>query len=91
MSNYSRGANFERRVVKWYEDMGFDAHRSAGSHGLCDVIAVLNGQWIVNTLRLNNYWSPVEREEFEAYCRRNRCEGRYVWRGKGNKIQFRRV
>jgi len=90
MTQYARGAAFERRVFKWYESQCFDAIRSAGSHGVVDVLAVLNGMWIPNTLRLSNYWSPVEREEFEAYCKRNKCIGRFVWRDKG-KIQFKEV
>lgn len=91
MTNYQRGANFERRVCKWYEAQGFDTIRSAGSHGTVDVMATFARLWIANTLRLSNYWSPVEREEFEAWCRRNYCEGRYVWRDKSNKIQFKEV
>ena len=90
MSNYSRGSNFERRVAAWYESNGFDTIRSAGSHGTVDVLAVLGGMWVANTLRLNNYWSPVEREEFEDWCKRNKCLGRYVWRD-GKKIAFREV
>jgi len=90
-SNYKRGARFEVRVKTWYEDAGYDAIRSAGSHGTVDVLAVLNGLWIANTLRLSNYWSPVEREEFEDWCKRNKCIGRFVWRDKGNKIQFKEV
>lgn len=34
-----RGANFERRVVKYFEDQGFYAFRSAGSHKSFDVVA----------------------------------------------------
>ena len=90
MSQYARGANFERRVCRWYEAVGHDTIRSAGSHGVVDVLAVLNGVWIANTLRLSNQWSAVEREQFEDWCKRNRCIGRYIWREKGtNKIQFK--
>ena len=89
-NKYKAGANFERRVCRHYEALGFDTIRSAGSRGTVDVLAVLNGEWIPNTLRLSNYWSPVEREEFEALCKRHKCRGRYVWREKGtNKIQFK--
>ena len=37
--NYERGANFERRVVKYFESLGYVAIRSAGSHKKFDVIA----------------------------------------------------
>ncbi len=36
---YDQGANFERAVKKYFEDRGYDATRSAGSHGIYDVIA----------------------------------------------------
>ena len=95
MTNYSRGSNFERRVCQWYEEQGYDAIRSAGSHGTVDVYATLGSLHIYNTLRLNNYWSPVEREQFEAYTKRHQpCIGRYVWRGDKHdnyKIVFKEV
>lgn len=91
MTNYGRGANFERRVVRWYEEQGYDAIRSAGSHGLSDVTAFFAGLVIFNTLRLDNYWSPIEREEFGALCERHYAVGRYVWRDDKNRIQFKEV
>lgn len=38
--NYKNGAVFENQVKRYFEDMGCLAFRSAGSHGLADVIAV---------------------------------------------------
>ena len=40
MTNYSRGADFERRVVKELTATGYYAMRSAGSHGIVDVVAL---------------------------------------------------
>lgn len=93
MSNYSRGANFERRVAKWYIEQGMDVTRAAGSHGPSDVTAFFLGKIIFNSLRLTNYWSPIEREEFKDLVKRQAGSvGRYVWREKGtNKIQFKEV
>ncbi len=92
LTNYRRGADFERRVVKWYESQGMDAVRSAGSHGLSDVTAFLGGKIIFNSLRLKSYWSLVEREKFEALVKRHPGSiGRYVWRDKGKRIQFKEV
>lgn len=39
MTNYSRGANFERLVQKLLEEQGWFVIRSAGSHGLVDLVA----------------------------------------------------
>ena len=46
--NYDNGANFERRIVKYFQAMNFIASRSAGSHGLFDVTA-FDGQtlWVI--------------------------------------------
>ena len=42
-ARYISGANFERRVKKYYIDHGWVAIRAAGSHGIVDVIAVRGG------------------------------------------------
>ena len=98
-NKYQAGANFERRVARWYEEQGADAIRSAGSHGDFDIIALFPTHIVVNTLRINNYWSPIERETFEwAVARlqigRLPCVGRYVWRGDRHEkyeIHFKEV
>jgi Holliday junction resolvase len=38
MSNYSKGANFERKVKKWYESRDCFVIRSAGSHTPVDLV-----------------------------------------------------
>lgn len=38
--NYKNGAIFENQVKRYFEKMGCIAFRSAGSHGLADVIAI---------------------------------------------------
>jgi hypothetical protein len=40
VSNYTRGANFEYRVKKHFEGLGFEVYRSAGSHSPADLIAL---------------------------------------------------
>ena len=40
MTNYSRGANFERRVKKHMEDAGWICFRSAGSHSPADLVCL---------------------------------------------------
>lgn len=39
MTNYSKGAAFERRVKKQLERLGYYVIRSAGSHGYADLAA----------------------------------------------------
>jgi hypothetical protein len=98
-NKYQAGANFERRVAKWYEGQGAMVIRSAGSHGVCDVIALFPTVIILNTLRINSKWSPIEREQFLIALRNLRSDGlsyrgRYVWRGdkSGNyKIHYTEI
>ena len=40
MNIYRHGAAFEYRVKHHYEDLGYHVTRSAGSHGLFDLVAV---------------------------------------------------
>lgn len=37
--NYVKGANFERKVKKFYEGLGYLVFRTAGSHSPADLIA----------------------------------------------------
>jgi len=37
--NYVKGANFERNVKKFYENLGYFVIRSSGSHGVADLVA----------------------------------------------------
>lgn len=39
-NNYKRGAAFERRVMAMYEKAGYTTFRTAGSHGIADIIAI---------------------------------------------------
>ena len=39
MTNYSRGAYYERKTKKTLEDEGYVSLRTAGSHGSFDIIA----------------------------------------------------
>ena len=38
--NYQRGKDFENEVVKIFKEAGFEAQRTAGSHGTFDVILI---------------------------------------------------
>jgi len=40
MTNYTKGRAFEYEVKKFYEDKGYTVFRTAGSHGLVDIIAI---------------------------------------------------
>lgn len=35
---YAKGANFERKLMKYHNELGFDTFRMAGSHSFADLI-----------------------------------------------------
>ena len=43
MTNYRRGADFERRVMRHLEKCGYIVVRSAGSHHIADLVALRRG------------------------------------------------
>ena len=67
MTNYSRGAAFERRIKKDLEKRGYYAIRSAGSHGLIDIAAfkgdiVLFGKYAGTDVRIGDVEYTIMRE-----------------------------
>lgn len=93
-NRYKAGADFERRVCDWYWMKRWHCIRSAGSHGLVDVLAFRQGEVILNTLRISGQWTRLEKEAFNELVKGNRFQGRYVWRGDKHdnfKIHFAEV
>jgi Holliday junction resolvase len=63
MNNYAKGYRFERRCAKTLEAMGFFVIRSAGSHGLFDLVALKPGiVWLVQCKVNREDLSKAERE-----------------------------
>lgn len=46
-ANYQKGRRFEWAICKHYRELGYDASRTAGSHGKFDVIATRAGGDII--------------------------------------------
>ena len=63
MSSSSKGHNFERRVFKILKSFGFYAVRSAGSHGVFDVVGIKHGLIIGVQCKVNR--NPT-RDEMKA-------------------------
>lgn len=61
MSNYSRGAAFERVVKADLENDGYLVLRSAGSNGVVDLMAVKPGDILMIQAKLSGTISPLER------------------------------
>jgi len=63
VTNYDRGANFEREVVNDLLKMGLYAQRSAGSHGAVDVLAYCAKIGLFIQCKKHGVFPPGERYE----------------------------
>ena len=72
MTNYARGANFERQIKAHLEAKGYFVLRSAGSHGTVDLVA-FGPKWPVWFIqaKIHGTMSPAERRELYRYA--NEC------------------
>lgn len=74
VSNYSRGANFERQVIKILTMKGYAAIRAAGSHSPADIWATRDGKLFFIQCKLDGRLSPGEWNEFYKYATENGAE-----------------
>ena len=62
MTNYARGADFEREIRTDLTKNGWYAVRSAGSHGAVDVLAFNRGLALFVQAKRNGAFPPGERK-----------------------------
>ena len=67
MTNYSRGANFERSVRDYFDKQGFFCLRSAGSRSLVDLVAV-SPEGKVCFIQCKCGRSPLSYEDGQKLC-----------------------
>ncbi|MGW5314518.1 restriction endonuclease [Nocardia thailandica] len=63
MTQYRRGADFERTVKHLLQDHGYECIRSAGSRSPVDVIAFKPGQTVMVQAKRDGRCAPAERAE----------------------------
>jgi Holliday junction resolvase len=80
MSNYSRGANFERRVRKHLEQQGWVVFRSAGSHSPADLIALKAGEVMLVQCQLDGYFTRAKKGALQILIEELNCQGCLAWR-----------
>ena len=69
MTNYSRGADFERAVKKDLEKRGWVVVRAAGSHGVMDLVALFTPMRpMFVQCKTNGKISFTDRKELAAVC-----------------------
>ena len=71
VSNYSRGANFERQVIKILILKGYAAIRAAGSHSPADIWATKDGKLFFVQCKISGKLSPDEWNTFYDYATEN--------------------
>jgi Holliday junction resolvase len=64
MTQYTRGANFERKVKKYLEDLDYYVVRSAGSKGQADLVAIKRGETLLIQCKISGNISPIEYKKF---------------------------
>jgi Holliday junction resolvase len=74
MSNYSRGANFERRVQKYFENAGYFVLRSAGSHSPVDLVTLKGGEISLIQCKTDGVLSSLERLQLEELAKETECQ-----------------
>jgi Holliday junction resolvase len=74
MSNYSRGADFERRVQKYFEKAGFFTIRSAGSHSLIDLVAMKGGEVQLIQCKTDGALLVAERQQLKELAKDTGCQ-----------------
>ena len=96
VTNYERGRNFEYRVKKFFESLGYFVVRSAGSHTMCDLVCLKPDLLdMCSTVRLvqckygDSYMSKGEVERFKNLCKDLYACGYIALTNKNGKIYFR--
>lgn len=87
MSNYSRGANFERRVRRHLEDRGWVVFRSAGSHSPADLIALKAGEVMLVQVQIDKWLSSSKKSALELLGQELRVEIAFAWR-EGKELKM---
>jgi Holliday junction resolvase len=88
LTNYSRGADFERTVKRDLEAKGYFAIRSAGSHGAVDIIAIKKDDAMAVQCKINGRLSPADRKQLLAVAHASGIKAMKAWRPKRGVIEY---
>lgn len=91
MTHYARGRAFEYRIKKQLEKLGYFVIRSAGSHGLVDLVMFgpalgADHDTTLIQAKLTNKITKAERDEFDAFAKRLGFPGVIAYNDKGRII-----
>lgn len=91
MTNYERGAAFERQVKADLEANGYVAVRAAGSHSPVDVYAFRSGEVVFVQCKLNGRLDPGEWNELYAFCAKAGATPVLADKPKRGVIRYRKL
>ena len=80
MTNYRRGADFERRVCKYFDKQGYFTIRSAGSHSIIDLVAIKAGEVKLVQCKIDGVLSVAERQQLQELSRDSKCQVLLIYR-----------
>lgn len=94
MTNYRRGAGREREWAERQEADGWSCTRSAGSHGVADVVCCRAGVILYEQVKSDRagpyaHFGPAERRELAGEATRAGAQARLIWwppDGKGPRV-----
>ena len=92
-SNYRKGVAFERRVMHYLESIGYEVFRTAGSHGVADLIA-FHPHSPPGWVQCKCGTATMSKKEREELCDRATnvgAVGVYAHTNKQNRIVFERI
>jgi len=79
MTNYENGANFERRIKKMYESIGWVCIRSAGSRGPIDLICFKGDLEIIFQMKTYAKWKE-RKDSLIQLAKTHNKTAYYCWR-----------
>lgn len=81
--NYVNGRAFEYKVKKELENQGYLCFRTAGSHGVADVIALsIKGRCLLVQCKISNKITPHEKAKLKQIAMRYKCDAQIAYREK---------
>lgn len=67
MTNYEKGRRGEYQVIRILEKAGYYATRTAGSHGMYDVVGINSSLVRLIQVKINKPIAPADRETFKDF------------------------
>lgn len=87
---YEKGAAFERRVQKYFEDLGYKVVRAAGSHSPVDLVCGKIGERILVQCRIGGNLTKWEEKILIEWGKEYEARVLLAYK-KDRKVEFRNI